>query len=295
MKKKSISQMKEKLLLMNLTNTIPFLKITCVLSLCLWAMISPLFAQSFAVKSKTKGGEVFFYAQNANYCPYQVNIQLKNPELAKKTSKFNHYAIIPAQSDSVFLFSLTLNTPDSVLKYAYQYTLGDPESTKPEIDYPYLLPYMHQSRYFLLQGYDGKFSHKKQYALDFKMKEGSAICAARSGVVVSLKKDSNKGGKSSEYSKDANYIIIYHNDGTFAHYFHLQQNGVTVSVGDRVNAGQIIGISGNTGWSTTPHLHFVVKKPLYQDLVSIPTKFITRPKKTKILCKWRKYKAFHPK
>jgi murein DD-endopeptidase MepM/ murein hydrolase activator NlpD len=52
--------------------------------------------------------------------------------------------------------------------------------------------------------------------------------------------------------------VIYHEDGTFAEYVHLKKDGAQVSVGDMVSAGDFIAYSGNTGWSSGPHLHFMV-------------------------------------
>jgi murein DD-endopeptidase MepM/ murein hydrolase activator NlpD len=60
--------------------------------------------------------------------------------------------------------------------------------------------------------------------------------------------------------RDANHIIIMHNDGTFAIYNHLMRYGVSVNVGDKVKKGYPIGYSGNTGYSSGPHLHFAVFK-----------------------------------
>ena len=57
---------------------------------------------------------------------------------------------------------------------------------------------------------------------------------------------------------DANYIRINHGDGTETLYLHLEHEGVDVEVDDVVCAGDVIGRSGNTGWSTGPHLHFAV-------------------------------------
>ncbi|NJO03500.1 MAG: M23 family metallopeptidase, partial [Bacteroidia bacterium] len=73
------------------------------------------------------------------------------------------------------------------------------------------------------------------------------ICAAREGVVVEIKDDAQEGGKDRRYASQANYIIILHPDGTLAHYWHLRPEGCAVKVGDRVNPGDIIGYSGNTG------------------------------------------------
>ena len=54
-----------------------------------------------------------------------------------------------------------------------------------------------------------------------------------------------------------NYIVIKHSNGTQTLYAHLSK--VSVSVGDEVNTGEVIGKSGNTGRSTGPHLHFEVR------------------------------------
>lgn len=93
------------------------------------------------------------------------------------------------------------------------------------------------------------------------MKEGTKICAARNGVVISMREDSEKGGLKPEMLSEGNHIIIEHADGSQAHYWHLQKDGVFVNVGDTVKQGQIIGLSGNTGYSAFPHLHFEVSHP----------------------------------
>ncbi len=48
-------------------------------------------------------------------------------------------------------------------------------------------------------------------------------------------------------------------DGSIAYYWHLQKDGVLVNIGDTVQTGQWIGLSGNTGYSAFPHLHFEVQ------------------------------------
>jgi murein DD-endopeptidase MepM/ murein hydrolase activator NlpD len=53
-------------------------------------------------------------------------------------------------------------------------------------------------------------------------------------------------------------VIIKHADGTFADYHHLKSGSALVKLGDQVKVGQPIGLSGNTGYSTKPHLHFAV-------------------------------------
>lgn len=138
--------------------------------------------------------------------------------------------------------------------------------------YIYSLPFQQSKKVFLVQAYDSKMSHKGEYALDFKVKEGTAICAAREGKVIAVRSDSNKGGLKDENLADGNYISIQHSDGSVAHYWHLKKEGVLVKEGDEVTKGQHIGYSGNTGYSAFPHLHFEV----VQNGKQVPARFATK-------------------
>jgi murein DD-endopeptidase MepM/ murein hydrolase activator NlpD len=140
----------------------------------------------------------------------------------------------------------------------------------------YLLPYENDTKHFLIQGYFSAFSHRQRAALDFVMKKGTKILTARSGVVVRLKEDSDKGGWSKKNLSRANYVIIQHSDGTRSGYWHLQQNGVLVNLGDSVKVGQLIALSGRTGYAAMPHLHFMVWKPTSGNWQQVPTRFLTK-------------------
>jgi murein DD-endopeptidase MepM/ murein hydrolase activator NlpD len=138
--------------------------------------------------------------------------------------------------------------------------------------YIYALPFQQNKKVFLVQAYDSKMSHKGEYALDFKVKEGTAICAARDGKIIAVRSDSDKGGLKDENLSDGNYISIQHSDGSVAHYWHLKKDGVLVKEGDEVTKGQHIGYSGNTGYSAFPHLHF----EMVQNGKQVPTRFATK-------------------
>nr|WP_321233457.1 M23 family metallopeptidase [uncultured Psychroserpens sp.] len=140
-------------------------------------------------------------------------------------------------------------------------TFGVPLDKKEIKNVLYELPFKSGKRYKIIQGHNGKLSHytdQSRYAVDFKIPIGDTIVAARSGRVIrTVDHFTEHGGKA--YRDKANQIIVYHDDGTLAFYVHLDTDGVLVKVGDMVTAGQAIGISGHTGFSTTPHLHFVVR------------------------------------
>jgi murein DD-endopeptidase MepM/ murein hydrolase activator NlpD len=72
----------------------------------------------------------------------------------------------------------------------------------------------------------------------------------------------------------ANFINLYHPDkNVYTQYVHLRQNGSLVEVGDRVLAGHPIGISGATGWTSKPHLHFNVVRMENGKRISQPCSF----------------------
>jgi len=145
-----------------------------------------------------------------------------------------------------------------------------------DTSYVYALPYEKGASHLLMQGYYSSFTHKNRAALDFKMKRGTPILAAREGTVLRLKKDGTKGGLNKKYRQSGNYIIIEHPDKTRAGYWHLKQNGVLVKMGDTIKKGQVIGLSGKTGFTALPHLHFLVWTNMNGQWQQVPTRFMTR-------------------
>jgi murein DD-endopeptidase MepM/ murein hydrolase activator NlpD len=136
----------------------------------------------------------------------------------------------------------------------------------------YQYPYAKGDHFPIVQGFGGGYSHRgaSKYAVDFAMPIGTPIHAARAGVVIDLVEQHTRGGASRKYAKYANHVVILHADDTTGEYYHLKKNGVVVILGEHVKAGQKIGYSGNTGFSSLPHLHFAVyqAKPFgkYQSL-----------------------------
>ena len=140
----------------------------------------------------------------------------------------------------------------------------------------YNLPFEKGTKRRVIQGAYSNLSHKGEIALDFNVKIGTTICAARSGVVIASYGESNIGGLKNEYLDDGNHVIIEHSDGSQAMYWHLQYKGALVNIGDTVKSGQIIGKSGNTGYTALPHLHFeVVGKTKDGTTHQIPVRFYT--------------------
>jgi len=112
-------------------------------------------------------------------------------------------------------------------------------------------------------------------------------------VVIAAREDSDEGGLKTENLSDGNYISIQHADGSVANYWHLKKDGVLVNIGDSIKAGQLIGMSGNTGYSAFPHLHFeVVGYDVNRNYTQLATRFKTK-KGNRYLRPARFYKAIH--
>ncbi len=181
-------------------------------------------------------------------------------------------------SERVKIASYRRRNPNKRYRYQYWYDYAVGQ-LKPhhEKDFEYALPYGEGQSWRILQGFGSRFSHtgRERYAVDFGMPVGSQIMAARGGTVVDLREQHNRGCWDQECAKFANFVVILHDDGTTGEYYHLKQDGVLVEIGQLVERGQLIALSGNTGHTTTPHLHFAVyRADSWGRTQSLPFRFV---------------------
>ena len=143
---------------------------------------------------------------------------------------------------------------------------GDPAES------PYLLPFPPGERYQVSQSYCIQLGgHRDQLAYDFAMPIGRDVLAMRAGKVIAVKEDSPDDGWT---EGSHNYVFILHADGSVAFYAHLRQDGVGVEVNDRVDAGEVIAESGNSGRTGGAHLHVqVFRRWPPNDQESLPINF----------------------
>lgn len=183
---------------------------------------------------------------------------------------------VPA-GKTVEAFLLTASGPNWSFNYTNNYTVGA-YNVKHDDSALYSLPYAAGSSFKVTQGYHGTFSHTgpDEFATDWKMPVGTPVLAAREGVVVSVKDQFEKGGANRKFEDCANMIVIQHIDGTMAHYCHLSPRSAKVRLGQKVRAGDLLAASGNTGFTSGPHLHFAVFKARNgYGRETIPVKFRT--------------------
>jgi murein DD-endopeptidase MepM/ murein hydrolase activator NlpD len=156
--------------------------------------------------------------------------------------------------------------------FAFTAVVGNPMAVHDDgVVYAWPFPTGVQAR--LSQGPGGPTHRARhaRHALDFAVPEGSPVLAARAGVVVFLENRYFESGLDvQKYQQRANQVRILHEDGSMATYAHLFPASITLEPGQRVEVGERIGLSGNTGFSSGPHLHFAVLVHRDMAVASVP-------------------------
>lgn len=217
------------------------------------------------VFSRRKNGLNVLVADNPYHAP--VEFLLKSSQLVGGSKHF----VVPAASRKELLSSSSKSGG-----YRYSWRLGDPSAVA--VDHLYKFPVSSKRSHKISQGFHGRFSHSEQpstFAVDIALPVGTNISAARAGVVIWVKDDYHMGGRDEYFLDKANYVKVLHEDGTYATYAHILQGTVVVKPGDKVKAGDVLARSGSSGYSTGPHLHFVIRKNEGLKTVSVPFKFIS--------------------
>lgn len=219
---------------------------------------------SVRIVEEKEGDTIRFAAESDNLLDFTVTLDLKLENMQASQP-------LPVTADvkgghRVELVAIRVADPEKPHSYSRDYSWrygargGAPERVA------YLLPFLSGERHEVMQGYLGSFSHyagtQEEYAYDFAMPVGTTVCAARDGVVVGVRQDSDTGGPSPDFKNCGNYVVIRHRDGTYAEYVHIKKNGALVAVGAAVRAGQPIALSGATGFVSGAHLHFAVFRVL---------------------------------
>jgi murein DD-endopeptidase MepM/ murein hydrolase activator NlpD len=176
---------------------------------------------------------------------------------------------------------LSLRAAESTEGWSYRISFrwipGDPTATQ-SADTRYLPPFPANQVFWVTQGFADSTTHTSpdsEYAVDIGMPVGTPVLAARSGIVMDVEDDFFGGGQDREkFGNRANVIRIWHEDGTMAVYAHLELDSIVVRPGSVVLTGQQIARSGNTGFTSGPHLHFAIQRNVGMQLQSLPFVFM---------------------
>jgi murein DD-endopeptidase MepM/ murein hydrolase activator NlpD len=245
------------------------------------------------VTNRRDGNTIHFLVQNLESADVTATFDLKLVNLKGSTEFPFTTTLSPHQTINAFTLSPIDEAREWHFSMTNAYMVGSSRAVHDD-SFVYSLPYAEGRGFLVSQADDGAFSHSgpERHAIDWKMPEGTPVLATRDGVVVGTKDDSEIGGPNRRFETSANYILIQHSDGTIGNYAHLKKHGVKVGMGQKVATGAVIGLSGNTGFSSGPHLHFSVFKTRDgRQRESIPIRFKTGNAAGETLASGRIYEA----
>ena len=256
-------------------------KLRLLILFCALSMAAPVISEArctedrFEIKPIKDDGRVELHAVNSSDVPITITLQVWTRYMKADRSKTVTETVAPDESQLFIVLSETDQDKNSRYGYDCASTIGSIDAEHDD-NLLYRLPYATGKSYYVLQGYGSRLSHTgpEEYTIDFKMREGTPVHAARGGVVVKMEESHSRGCWRDGCGKYANYIVLLHDDWTTGEYYHLQQYGALVELGDRVVVGQKIGLSGDTGNSALPHLHFgVYRAAPWGKFHSVPVHF----------------------
>ena len=224
------------------------------------------------------GSGVTLTADNKYFAPMEIALEFERISGVEYPPSGHELRwLVPARSQLLLLELPSLGIPEApTVKFRYVYLPGDPDA-RHAAGGNYRAPFAAGASYTVTQTYPDSATHRTRdsmHAVDIAMPVGTDVVAAREGVVFDVSSTNFKGGPDADaYADLANLIRILHDDGTYAVYAHLNWNSIRVRQGERVKAGQYIADSGNTGFSSGPHLHFAVQRNMGLRIDSLPITF----------------------
>jgi len=216
-------------------------------------------------------------ATNSGHAPVHLQLNFTHLQYARLSKSPPHRFVVPARQ-SMDLLTIRPISQSLQPQWSYRYTStwGDPSA----VHFPgsrYQLPFEPGTAFTIAQAFDRPSTHNRvssQNAIDFSVPQGTPIVAARAGIVIERVLSHTTASTNVDHLNKANYILIAHEDGSIATYAHLHPHISYVHVGQKVSAGQRIALSGNTGYSGGPHLHFNVTVNRIKESGSVPVTFV---------------------
>jgi len=214
-------------------------------------------------------------AINDCLCVVTFQISIAQPGSGATPGSAGYRATLEPRTRRTLVRVARTDAQRSDLRYAWKVALGSPDAVhNPER--PYRVPFGVGSTYLISQAYPSRITHitaDSEYAIDFALPDGTPVYAAREGMVINARHDSFRGAIAPVMLDQANVVEILHGDGTIGIYAHLHWDSIRVRIGQHIARGQYIADSGNTGFSSGPHLHFAVVRNAGGTNVSAPIQF----------------------
>jgi murein DD-endopeptidase MepM/ murein hydrolase activator NlpD len=231
-------------------------------------------ALHLSVDRSDEAGSMRLIAVNDCLCVVTFQVLIKQSGIATVPTGTDYRATL-APGTREILVQADTGGAKAGFGYVWRAALGSPDAVhKPPR--PYRVPFDVGSTYVISQAYPSRITHTtpdSEYAVDIALPDGTPVYAAREGTVINTRHDFFRGAAAPVMMDQANVIEILHDDGTIGIYAHLRWDSVRVRLGAHVVRGQYIADSGNTGFSSGPHLHFAVIKNAGTTDVSVPIQF----------------------
>jgi murein DD-endopeptidase MepM/ murein hydrolase activator NlpD len=231
-------------------------------------------ALHLSVDRSDEAGSMRLIAVNNCLCVVTFEVSIRQSDIASIPAGAGYRATVAPGSREILVQADT-GAAKAGLGYAWRAVLGSPDAVhKPPR--PYRVPFDVGSTYVISQAYPSRITHTtpdSQYAVDIALPDGTPVYAAREGTVINARHDFFRVAVDPVMMDQANVIEILHDDGTIGVYAHLRWDSIRVRIGAHVVRGQYIADSGNTGFSSGPHLHFAVIRNAGTADVSVPIQF----------------------
>jgi hypothetical protein len=236
-------------------------------------------APEVTIERRPMTGGVMLVARNTFFGPVQLAWRMGIVEnvVALNGRALSDNAVLEPRSEAELL-RLVPRVAGETMRFelAYEHIPGSPAAAHRPLE-PYRLPFALASAFRVSQAYPSAVTHNDPanlHALDFVMPIGTGVYAARGGTVIEIADDNYTAGLDPEADlAGANIVRILHGDGTMGLYAHLNWNSIRVRPGQVVERGEYLADSGNTGFSSGPHLHFVVQRNAGGMIESVPVEF----------------------
>jgi murein DD-endopeptidase MepM/ murein hydrolase activator NlpD len=214
-------------------------------------------------------------AINDCLCIVTFEVSITHSGFAAIPDNADYRATLEPGTRQILVRASRTGTEKADLRYVWRVGLGSPGAVH-NPPRPYRVPFGVGSTYLVSQAYPSRVTHTtadSQYAVDIALPDGTPVYSAREGTVINARHDAFRGAIAPVMLDQANIIEILHDDGTIAIYAHLHWDSIRVRIGQHVVRGQYIADSGNTGFTSGPHLHFAVVRNAGVENVSIPVQF----------------------
>ena len=232
-------------------------------------------AMHITVERSEAGAATRITAANHCLCVVTVRVEITQSDLPDIPRGARYPLTLEPGARQVIIEARREESARPELEFKWSAALGSPQAAHNPTR-PYRAPFSVGTTFRVSQAYPDHMTHvtpDSVYAVDIAMPDGTAVYAAREGTVINVRHDSFRGGTVAAMAEQANLIEILHGDGTIAVYGHRHWDSIRVRIGQHVALGEYIADSGNTGFSSGPHLHFAVWRNAGYADVSVPILF----------------------